>query len=171
MRKTGFLLLCFFVFQLISSCIKTDDGTYTAPITLYEKIGGTWKTNTIKEVDEIAKASSIKPDEINLTGKFSFNTFVINFAVDSNFEPTTYTVSGSAPNLFEPSGYWKLDHAFPHTDNNPTKILLYSDEAKTMLTDELIVTAIPGAKNALQFNLTRSSDGVAFVSYQYALKP
>jgi hypothetical protein len=171
MRKTGFLLLCFFVFQLIISCNKTNDGTYTAPITLYEKIGGTWKITAIKEVDEIAKASSIKPDEVNLSTKFNFSSFVITFAVDENFEPTTYTVSGSAPNLFVPTGYWKLDSAFPHTDNKSTRIQLYSDEAKTVLTDELIVSAIPGAKNTLSFNLTRKSDDVPYVTYQYALKP
>jgi hypothetical protein len=171
MRKTGFLLLCLVVFQLIISCSKTNDGTFTAPITLYEKIGGTWKITAIKEIDEIAKASSIKPDEVLLLTKFNFNTFVITLSVNENFEPTTYAVTGSAPNLFSATGYWKLDSAFPHTDNNSTRIQLYSDEAKTVLTDELIVTAIPGAKNVLSFNLTRSSDGVPFVTYQYALKP
>jgi hypothetical protein len=171
MRKTGFLLLCLFVFQLIISCSKTNDGIYTPPITLYEKIGGTWKTTTIKEVDEIAKASSTKPDEVDLTKKFNFNTFVITLSVDENFQPTTYAVTGTAPNLFEPTGYWKLDSPFPHADNISTKIMLYSDEAKTQLTDQFSVTAIPGAKSALSFNLTRKSDGVSFVTYQYVLKP
>jgi len=171
MRRTGYLLLCLFVFQLFISCNKTEDGTYTAPISLYEKIGGTWKTTSVKEVDEIAKASSIKPDEVVLTNKFSFSTFVITLSVNEAFEPTTYEVTGTAPNLFEPAGYWKLDYPFPHADNNSTKILLYSDEARTQLTDELIVSAIPGAKSALSFNLTRRSDGVPFVTYQYVLKP
>jgi hypothetical protein len=171
MRKTGYILLCLFVFQLIISCNKTDDGTYTAPITLYEKIGGTWKISSVKEIDEFAKARSLKPDEVLLLSKFNFNTFVITLAVDENLQPTTYSVAGNSPQLFEPTGYWKLDYSFPHTDNNPTKIQLFSDVAKTQLTDELIVSAIPGAKNVLQFNLTRQSNGVPYVTYQYALKP
>jgi hypothetical protein len=171
MRKTGYILLCFFVFQLFISCNKTDDGTYTAAITLYEKIGGTWKITSIKEVDEIAKASSIKPNEVLLLSKFNFTTFVISLAVDENSEPTTYTVEGTAPNLFEPTGYWKLDNPFPHTDNISSKIQLFSDQAKTQMTDELVVSAIPGVKNVLQFNLVRKSNGIPFVTYQYAFKP
>jgi hypothetical protein len=171
MRKTGFILLCLFVCQLIISCNKTDDGTYTKPITLYEKIGGTWKIASLKEVDEIAKASSIKPNEVLLLAKFNFTTFIINLSVDENFEPTTYTVEGTAPNLFEPTGYWKLDNPFPHTDNISSKIQLFSDPEKTQMTDELVVSAIPGLKNALQFNLTRKTGGIPFVTYQYALKP
>jgi hypothetical protein len=171
MRKTGFILLCLFVFQLIISCNKTDDGTFTAPITLYEKIGGIWKISSVKEIDEFAKTRLTKPDEVLLLSKFSFNTFVITLAVDENFQPTTYSVAGTAPQLFEPTGYWKLDYAFPHSDNNPTKIMLYSDEAKTQLTDELIVSTIPGVKKVLQLNLTRQSNGANYVTYQYALKP
>jgi hypothetical protein len=171
MRKTGFILLCLFVLQLIISCNKTDDGTYTKPITLYEKIGGKWKISSLKEVDEIAKASSIKPNEVLLLSKFNFTSFVITFSVDENFEPTTYLVEGTAPNLFEPAGYWKLDYPFPHTDNVSTKIQLFSDQEKTQMTDELVVSAIPGAKNVLSFNLTRKSNGIPFVTYQYAFKP
>jgi len=175
MKKTGILLLMgLFLFQLFQGCNKTDDGTYTAPITLYESIGGTWKLTSLKQIDEIAKAGSAKPDEMLLTTKFSFNTFIIALNVDSTengIEPATYEVQGTAPQLFNASGYWELDQAFPHTDNQATRIRLFSDAARTSLTDELIVTAIPGAKAALQFNLTRLSEGVPYVSYQYALKP
>jgi len=171
MKKTIIFLFCLFAIPIFWGCNETDDGTYTEPISLYEKIGGAWKISGIKEIDEIAKASSMKPDEITLTSKFNFSTFVITLSVDENFNPTTYEVKGSAPELFKSSGYWELDYPYPNPDNISTKILLYSDEAKTLLTDKLIVTSIPGAKATMQFNLQRLSGGIPYVTYQYSLKP
>lgn len=171
MKKTIIILLCLFSMQLFWGCNETDDGVYTDPITLYEKIGGTWKLTAVKQIDEIAKAASIKPDEMNLTTKFNFSSFVISLAVDSSYNPTTYEVRGDAPALFNSTGYWELDYPFPHPDNIATKILLYSDAEKTKLTDKLIVTSIPGAKNTMQFNLQRLSEGTPYVTYQYSLKP
>lgn len=171
MKKTIIVLLCLLTLQFFWSCKETDDGVYTDPISLYEKIGGSWKLTSIKEIDEIAKASSIKPDEMNLTSKFNFSTFVITLAVDSTFNPTTYEVKGTAPDLFNRSGYWELDYPFPHPDNIATKILLYNDAEKTQLTDKLIVSSIPGAKATMQFNLQRLSEGTPYVTYQYTFKP
>jgi len=39
----------------------TDDGSYVAPITSYEKINGNWQLNSLKQVDEIAVANSQSP--------------------------------------------------------------------------------------------------------------
>ncbi|MBN1415100.1 MAG: DUF5004 domain-containing protein [Bacteroidales bacterium] len=172
MRKTNFYLLFLLLFMaFMQGCEKTDDGTYTAPITLYEKIGGSWSMTTLTQIDEVAKVNALKPDEIAMTSHFNFRSFVISLNVDSSFLPTTYEVAGSAPELFAPSGYWELDDPFVHADGTSTNIFLYADEAKTQLTDKLIVLAIPGKTNVLEFSLTRSDKGSPYVTYEYRLKP
>jgi hypothetical protein len=74
MKKSVVILLLIFITHLFVGCNETDDGTYTDPITIYEKMGGTWRLTKLLEVDEIAVASSLKPDEITLTNQFDFKT-------------------------------------------------------------------------------------------------
>jgi hypothetical protein len=171
MRKTNYFLLFLLLFMaFFQSCEKTDDGTYTAPITLYEKIGGTWAITSLTQVDEMAKVSNLKPVEVTLTTRFNFKTFVISLNVDSSFQPTTYAVTGTAPELFANSGYWELDEPYFHADQTASNILLYSDAAKTQLTDKLAVVTMPAKKKLLDFSLTRMDNGTPFVSYVYKLK-
>jgi hypothetical protein len=177
MRKTNYFLLFLLIFMaFFQGCEETDDGTYTAPITLYERIGGTWAMTSLTQVDEVAKASNLKPVEETLTNKFTFKSFVITLNVDTlSFQPTTYVVSGTAPELFATSGYWQLDEPYYHADQTASKILLYSDEACTQQTDKLTVVTIPiaetGTKAVLELSLTRYDNGSPFVSYVYKLKP
>jgi hypothetical protein len=171
MRKTNYFLLFLLLFMaFFQGCEKTDDGTYTAPITLYEKIGGTWAMTSITEVDEVAKASKLTPVEVTLTSKFNFKSFAIALNVDSSFQPTTFAVTGTAPELFATGGYWELDEPFVHADQTTSNILLYSDEAKTQLTDKLTVLTLPGTKSILDFSLIRLDNGTPYVSYVYKLK-
>jgi hypothetical protein len=169
MRKTGLLLLCFIVFQLIS-CNKTDDGTYTAPITVYESMVGNWTVTKVMETDLIAKSMSTTPNQEILTTQFNFKTFTITFNVDDAINPTTFQVGGTSPELFLKSGYWKLNNAFPNTDGSALVIQLFSDEAKTVLIDELSISTVPGAKKTMVFDLIRKSNGVSYVDYEYSLK-
>ena len=171
MKKTVFILFCLMVVtQLFTGCYKTDDGTFTDPITIYEKMAGNWTTSGVTQVDLIAVSAGTKPDKVALTSKFSFKTFTINFATDDKFNPTTFTVGGTSPELFLKSGYWKLNNPFPNTDGTPLAIELYSDEAKTQLVDQLTISVVPGAKATMQFDLIRKSNNIPYVSYQYSLK-
>lgn len=170
MKRTVLILGCLVFMQFITGCYKTDDGTYTDPITIYEKVGGSWKLTKLTEVDQIAVASSIKPDNFVLTNEFDFKTFVITLNVDDNFQPTSFQVDGSAPELFTKSGFWKLSNPFPNTDGTAVKIQLYSDEAKTNLVDELSLAALPGARATMEFNLNREVNGLPYVTYQYAVR-
>jgi hypothetical protein len=138
---------------------------------LYEKIGGTWAITGITQVDEVAKASSLSPVEETLTTKFNFKSFVIALNVDASFQPTTFEVTGKAPELFASSGYWQLDKPFVHADQTSSNILLFSDEARTQQIEKLTITTIPGTKDVLEFSLTRMDNGSPFVSYVYKLKP
>ncbi|HNW49662.1 MAG TPA: DUF5004 domain-containing protein [Prolixibacteraceae bacterium] len=170
MRKTGLLLLCLLFIQLFFSCNKTDDGAYTAPITVYEKIAGSWTVSSVKETDLIAKAAGAKPNQLTLTSKLNFKTFTITFDVDENNNPTTFAVGGTSPALFLQSGYWKLSNPYPNTDGSALVIELYSDEAKTTLVDELSLSALPGTRKTMTFDLIRESNGVSFVDYEYSVK-
>jgi hypothetical protein len=169
MKKTSLILMFILVMQLIG-CNKTDDGVFTEPITMYEKMVGTWTISKVAQKDLIAIAASSKPDQILLTNKFDFKTFTITLNADEKFTPTTFEVGGTSPQLFLQSGYWKLNNPFPNTDGKPLVIELYSDEAKTVLIDELSISTVPGAKKTLVFDLIRESNGVAYVDYEYSLK-
>ncbi|NDV94688.1 DUF5004 domain-containing protein [Dysgonomonas sp. 521] len=154
-----------------AACNDTDDGSYVAPITTYEKIKGDWKLTSVKQIDEVAKANSQSPSEMVLTSQFDFSTFTIKLNVDANNEPTDYAVGGNAPAIFAKAGYWKLAYPFPSTDGAASIIYLYSDAAKTAKIGELAITATPGATDVLELKLTRKTKGVAFVSYVYRLSP
>lgn len=171
MKKSVIMLPLFFIFQLIAGCNMTDDGSYTAPITIYEKLGGTWQLTKITEVDEIAKANSTEPSEFDLTTVFNFSDLQLQLNEDETNTPSTYEISGDVPELFPKSGYWKLDESFVHSDGTASTLLLYSDEAKTQQTGQLTLTAIPGATTTLGFKLTRSTDQTSYVSYVYQFSP
>lgn len=171
-----FKSLCAFLSFLVivtcfPACNDTDDGSYVAPITTYEKIKGSWKLTSLKQVDEIAAANAQKPSEMYLTEQFGFSTFTITLNVDNENQPTTYSVGGSAPAIFPKDGYWKLEHPFPNTDATAGLIHLYSDEAKSQRTGGLNLTATPGATQVMELKFTRQTKGVAFVSYVYQLSP
>lgn len=171
MKKRRIFLLLSLCLIITGGCELTEDGSYVAPITNYEKIAGTWSLTGITQIDEIAKASSSEPSEVQLITQFGFSDFQIKLNVDDSFQPTSFEVSGSAPELFLTSGYWKLDEPFVHADGSVSNILLYSDEAKTRLVDQLSITAVPGVVAKLGFKLTRLTDETPYVSYSYELTP
>lgn len=172
-KKMLYFLLVFLIFASIG-CEKTDDGSYVRPLTIYEKMMGKWKMGSIKEVDEIALASGVKPNEQTITSKFTFSSFQITFNVDSSKQelvPTTYQVEGTAPALFNAQGYWDLDSPYARTDGKVCKLLLYADALKSKITDQFDVVVVPGTKTDLGIKLVRSSNGTPFLSYLYTLKP
>lgn len=163
------IYLLAFVGFLALGCNETDDGNPTDPITLYEKVNGEWGLMSLKMVDEFAKSNAVEPSEQNLSTLFNYEDFKIRFSVDSKMEPTTYEVLGDVPPLFAPSGYWKLSAAFQPARAEGVLIYLYSDAAKTQLTDELRLISDPGSNEEMEFQLTRVSNGTAFVSYLFKL--
>jgi hypothetical protein len=158
------VIMCLFAI----GCDNTDDGSYVAPITIYEKVNGNWGLTNLKMVDEFAKANKIEPSEQSLNTWFNYEDFKIKFSVDEKNSPTSYEVTGNVPPLFAPKGYWQLSTAFqPTTGGGPTKIYLYSDAQKTQKTDELVLTSTPGKSGEMEFQLVHSSGGTPFVSYVF----
>lgn len=147
--------------MVLTSCSTVDDGSYVAPITLYEKIGGTWALNSMTQTDEGTSAT------VSLTNALEFDTFVIRLQTDSENRPTTFSVEGRAPKLLPLSGNWSMDYDFTKSDGTASRILLEADGKTTALT----VTALPGSDNKLGFRLTRRANGQALVSYTYGLTP
>lgn len=158
-------------FTVCLTACSTDDGTYTDPITLYEKVSGEWTLSRLKQTDEIAKANGGRVTEMDLSGQFGFDTFGIQLATDSQNRPTTFTVTGSAPALIPVSGYWDLSSDFQSWTGTPVELRFYSDAARTTRTGSVSVTSVPGTAASLELTLTRKSNGQAFVSYSYTLIP
>ena len=154
---------------LAFGCNEPDDGKYTSPVTIYEKIDGEWGLTNLKMVDEVAKANAAEPSEQNLSGFFNYEDFKIKFNVDGNNQPTTYEVVGDVPSLFAANGYWQLSSPFQQTNASAVRIQLFSDAQKTMKTDELRLTSVPGTSREMELQLVRSSNGTPFVSYVFKL--
>ena len=163
------LLLVSLIFPFAGCEPVTDDGSPVAPITLYEKVGGVWNLSDMRQIDETAKVAGLSTVEINLYAQFEFGTFSIDLKTENNL-PISYQVSGNAPELFPNSGYWQLDTEFTNADGTPPKILLYSDAGKTVQTGQISITSIiPGDPDVMELQLTRTSNGVPFVSYIFKL--
>ena len=154
---------------LAMGCSETDDGRHVDPITLNEKIDGEWGLMNLKMVDEFAKANKLEPSEQDISTLFNYDDFRIKFNVDENNKPTTYEVTGNVPPLFALSGYWKLSSDFQQTNAEAVRINLYSDAQKTLKTDELRLTSVPGSNEQMEIQLVRTSEGVPFVSYTFKL--
>lgn len=161
--------MLFFLSTIWFSCNVNEDGSYVRPIKIYEKVNGTWQLLSLKMIDETAKSAGITPDEMSLTDQFTFNSFAITLNVDAENNATTYTVTGTAPELLESNGFWDLDNEFPLTDGTPVKIILYSDAGKTQKTNQVSVSSMPGAVDEMELKLTHYSNQVAYVSYLYKL--
>jgi hypothetical protein len=154
---------------MATGCDNTDDGSYVAPITIYEKVNGNWGLTNLKMVDESAKANKIEPNEQDLSTYFNYEDFKIKFNVDEKNQPTNYEVTGNVPALFAPKGYWQLSSDFQQTNASAVRIYLYSDAQKTQKTDELRVTSVPGSNDEMEIQLVHSSGGTPFVSYVFKL--
>jgi len=168
-NKLLIALLCLIGTCAVVSCKKMENGSFVEPITLYEKVKGSWQLTDLVQVDETAKIAGIKPDEISLFSQFDVASLQITLDVDANNQPTAYHVTGSAPELFPNAGFWDLDTPFPYADGAAPTIQLYSDVAKTTLIGQLAIVSMPGATTEMELKLTRSTAGTPFVSYQYKL--
>ena len=168
-KATQIALLLLMTTVAVVSCKKIENGSYVDPITLYEKVKGTWTLSEILQIDETAKIAGITPDEISLYSQFDFERFNITLAVDGNNQPTSYQVTGGAPELFSNEGFWDLDTPFPYAAGTAPTINLYSDAGKTALIGQLSIVSMPGASAEMELKLTRSAAGVPFVSYHYQL--
>ena len=162
-------LFLFIVVTAFMACNDTDDGKFVKPITLYEKVNGDWLLTNLSLIDETANALGISPKEISLFDQFDFVTFGLALNVDDDDQPTTYQVTGTAPELFPASGYWALNSPFPTTTGTFPLVNLYSDAAKTVLTGQLSITTTPGSVAEMDLKMTRFTGGVAYASYQYKL--
>ena len=163
------IYLLAFISLFAVSCNEMDDGSHVDPITLNEKITGEWGLMNLKMVDEVAKANKLEPSEQVLSTLFNYDNFRIKFNVDEKMNPTSYEVTGDVPPLFALSGYWKLSSDFQQSTGEPVRIYLYSDAQKTIKTDELKLTAVPGSSEEMELQLVRTSGGTPFVSYSFKL--
>lgn len=168
MKKNNVYLVLLMAF-LFCGCEKSDDGSYVAPITIYEKINGTWGLDKLTYVDDQAKANGISPYQEVMTSLFNFQSFVIQLNVDEANRPTTFSVEGEAPVLFLESGYWELDSEYPNTDLTAVKINLYDSASKDKIVDQLRLTSIPSGQGAMEIQLVRVSNGTNYASYVFNL--
>jgi hypothetical protein len=164
-------IICAFAFLAVLTfgCNEPDDGTYTSPVTIYEKIDGQWGLTSLKMIDEVAKANGVEPNEQSLSGFFNYEDFKIKFNVDGNNQPTTYEVVGDVPSLFPATGYWQLSSAFQQTDATAVRIQLFGDAQHSQKTDELRLTSVPGSSQEMELQLVRTSNGTPFISYVFKL--
>lgn len=165
------LKVCLLTFVAVTLfyCNESDDGSYTAPITLHEKVAGSWSLTNLKMIDEYAKTNGIEPSEQNISALFNFDMLEMTFTVNSENQPTTFSVSGNVPPLFLLNGYWQMHPSFQNTNGEATEIYLYSDAQKTQLEDVLLLTSVPGSNGVMEVKLVRASASTPYVSYAFTL--
>ena len=171
MKKSRNLIFFVLICLLAVSCDKKEEEDIVEPITLYDKVGGVWELESLLQTDEIAKAGNSELYELDLTLVFEFSSFQISLDLDEEMEPTSFEVSGEAPELFLTAGYWDLDNPFPKTDGSNNILRLYADDSKTEIIDQLELVTVPGTQTELEFQLVRNSAGSAYVSYLYSMNP
>lgn len=165
MKKNARLLMLSALLMVVgltfTSCDDTEDGSYVPPITRYERIAGKWVINSITQVDETNQQKK------DITSLFDFASFAIDLQVDSEGNPTVFTTEGNAPALIPTEGTWKLDSPYPIPANNEVG----QKEVSIILNGnvKLAVTKVPGSDPNLKYTLSRKSNGVTFVSYEYDL--
>lgn len=152
---------------LLASC-SVDNGTYTDPITVYEKVSGTWNLSQLKQVDELAVANKSGMTELDLTD--AFENFSISLNTEGANQPSSFSATG-APAILPTSGYWSLDRSFQNWDGSPVKVQFFSDATRTVKIGEVSITSVPGSVPSMQLTKTRSNNGTPFVSYVYTLIP
>lgn len=181
---SGILLLLFGVFSFSACDPSTDDGSYVEPISLYEKIGGTWTLTDLVMTDENAengwltnidgtttqsKEASPKT-EMSINGALGYDQFIMKLNVNESNRPTTYSVETSAKVSYIPhEGYWELDGDFTNPTGTSPIVYIYSDAAKANLIASYTVTAVPGATNTMELKFTRYVSGKAHMTYVYKL--
>lgn len=160
---TGIFLLAL----LFNACKPDDDFLIGSPSDRIQQLSGTWKLNTVTQIDLNAKrynfSDPTRPEtdlisaDITNAAPFTDVTLILNTAGNAT---STFTANyGGAPKIFKlTSGNWKLDN-----DLTPGKINFISgtDTTKTtlgginqlsagMLTIQ--VTKYQGTKTAIQYN-------------------
>ncbi|MEH0153132.1 DUF5004 domain-containing protein [Limibacter armeniacum] len=157
-----------FLTTMLYGCFSPEDGSFVEPITRYEKMKGSWTLTDVVQADEQATSGVT---ELSLYGKFDFATMKIKLNEDESNNPTSFEVTGDAPQLFVQKGYWDLNSAF--ADGEAAIMNLYSDEAKSQKIGQLEVTNVPGGTPSLALKLSRSVVGssVPFLSYTFTFSP
>src|SRR5690606_36723271 len=105
-NKLRIALLCLIGPCAVVSCKKMENGSFVEPITLYEKVKGSWQLTDLVQVDETAKIAGIKPAEISLYGQFDVACLQLTLDVVANYLPTAHQVTRSAPELSPNGGFW-----------------------------------------------------------------
>lgn len=82
------MLLAALCALFLASCSSLDDGSYTEPITMYEKVGGTWNLSQIKQVDELAVVNKSGMTELDLTDQFENFSLSLNEEMVTNHPPS-----------------------------------------------------------------------------------
>lgn len=181
-------LVCLFIALAaltFSGCEPTtDDGSFVEPITLYEKIAGSWTLTDLVMIDEapdngwltnlpgspnLKKEASPK-SELSINKNFGYDSFVLNLNIDEKRQPTTYQVESNARFAFIPTaGYWELSSAFADPKGSSPVITVYSDAAKASELMKITITTSPGAASYMELKVTKSHAGKATISYIYKL--
>lgn len=188
MKKKNYLirgLLLLLIAIPFAACDPvTEDGSFVEPITLYEKIGGTWTLGDMVMIDENAdngwltnldgsptqsKEAASKP-EMSINGALGYDQFVMKLNVDGSNQPTTYSVETTAKVSYIPhEGYWELSDTFTNPTGSSPVVYIYSDAAKTNQVASFTVTSVPGASTTMELKFVRNIAGKPHTSYVYKL--
>jgi len=165
-------IICFSALALssilmITSCQPDDDFTIGEPANRVEQLAGTWKLQSVTQIDLLAQSNNFndpaRPDidliKQDVTAAAPFTDLTITFA-QSGGTPSTFTVNyGNAPHIFKHTGgNWSVDNLLAPgninlangTDTVKTKL----GAVNTLASGTLVLSKIryQGIKPVIQYN-------------------
>lgn len=107
------------IISLLDACTPDKDFTIGAPQNRPAQLAGTWKLQTVSQIDLIAKnynfvdpsRTDISLIQQDISDAAAFTDMSMVLSIDAANVPTTFTINyGNAPKIFKiSSGNWKVD--------------------------------------------------------------
>jgi hypothetical protein len=162
---TIFALVGFF----FTSCEPEKYEPIGEPFSKIDGVKGNWKITSLVQIDEVAITKDLPFTQLDITEFFNFSNYRINFNVEADTIPTTFTITNpdNAPNFVITSGKWAFDNA-----KFPSYIYLIHLDAELLPIDTTKLTLVAAPRNylPLKFKFSRSVEESKIISYSYTFE-
>lgn len=172
MKKIKIISLISLAIIALNACTPDNNFTIGAPQNRLQQLSGTWKLQTVTQIDLDAKSKGFvdpsRPDidliQQDITQGASYSDLSLTFNVDGSTIPSTFSINyGNAPKIFKiSSGSWKVDNL---QSPGTVKLINSTDTITTLLSN---VNNLP--QNLLTLQFIKYSGKKAVIQYNYNFK-
>lgn len=168
MKKIKIIALFGLSVIFLNACKPDTDFSIGAPQNRVQQLAGTWKLQTVTQIDLDAKSKNFSDPsrpgidiiQQDVTQAAAFTDIALTFNEDGSFIPSTFSINyGNAPKIFKiSSGNWKVDNLkspgvikmFNGADTATSLLVNVNNLPQNLLTLQFI--KYQGAKPEIQYN-------------------